>query len=194
MIQSTASASESISSKLNTGEWIAILSFVLTVIVALGALIIVVIKFSYKAGGIMAAIDKMVPLVDKIAVIEDRVISMWERKVTVSNSPMKLNEVGSKIFEDSGIFLFLEKHKEEIIKKVRLMNPSNAYQAQEVIITVLKTYKMNPSCIEQLEKGAFDSGSDVDTVLFVAAIAVRDEILTEMGFENSDIDNHDPKK
>jgi hypothetical protein len=43
-----------------------------------------------------------------------------------------------------------------------------------------------------LEQGAFESGSSVTTVLFVGAIYIRDRVLKELGLRPEDINTHDP--
>ena len=58
----------------------------------------------------------------------------------------------------------------------------------------LKTFKEKEECINKLENAAFNTGTHIDTILFVAAINIRDQVIEDLGFKNKDIDIHDPEK
>lgn len=116
------------------------------------------------------------------------------KKVTKSTSPLVLNDAGNKILRDSGIDKIIQQNYQDILNKVKERNPENAYKAQEDIIDIVKDLKNFPDLINVIELGAFSSGSDVDTVLFVGAIDIRDKILEELKLYPHDIDEFDTKK
>jgi hypothetical protein len=116
------------------------------------------------------------------------------KKVTKSTSPLVLNDAGNKILRDSGIDKIIQQNYKDILNKVKERNPENAYKAQEDIIEIVKDLKNFPDLINVIELGAFSSGSDVETVLFVGAIDIRDKILEELKLYSQDIDEFDPNK
>ena len=146
----------------------------------------------YKWGRITQILDDFKPLVNKIPSLEAKVDALWKEKYTESNSPMQLNDKGKQILEQSGIKEVIRRKKNDIVKAVKAKNPENAYRAQSIIIDVVKELKEKPDCIPFLEKGAFESGADVEIILFVGAVFIRDEVLKELNFNKEDIDKHDP--
>ena len=117
---------------------------------------------------------------------------LWGKRVTTSFSPRTLNAIGKKALVDSGIKDIIITHYDEIFNKVQGMNPSNAYQAEECVIKAVKDLDQKPSLTTKLQDGAFKSGFDVDTILFVGAIYIRDKILDQLSFKVIDIDDHNP--
>lgn len=174
-----------ISSRLNPGEWIALAVFLFSIASAFAWLI-------FRSGRTYEAIEDMKPLVAKIPGMAIKVDLLWSGDVTSSNSPTILNEKGKKILKDSGIREFTDKYFTEIFEQVKKLKPANAYQAQEFTIAVVDSYSENDKCKNDLEIAAFDSGSDVKTILLVAAIDIRDKIIEKLEFKKEDIDRHDP--
>ena len=172
---------------LATGEWISIITIAVIVIGSLFTLI-------YKTGGLVKLIEEMKPHVDKIPGMEVKVEDMWRNRTTVSNSPSRLNDYGEKILIESNIAKILSPFYDEITKMVENANPSNAYKIQEILIEVLEGFQNKEEIQEGLEIAAFLSGTDVKTILFVAAIHMRDDLITKLGYEINEIDIHDPKK
>ncbi|MBA7533427.1 hypothetical protein ES705_25666 [subsurface metagenome] len=109
-------------------------------------------------------------------------------------SPMILNPKGEKVLKESGISYFVEEHYDEILNLVKAGNTSNAYKAEGTIINILKSYKNRDEYIGELETRAFKSGTDVSTLLFVAAIHIRDKIFKSLNLEVVDIDKDKQKK
>jgi hypothetical protein len=124
--------------------------------------------------------------------LQIKVEELWRQKITKSESPMVLNEVGKKILLDSKIDDLTEKYFTEILLKVKSLNPENPYQAQEHLISVLGDFKDREECRNDLENAAFKSGYNVETILFVAALNIRDHIINDLGFNRDDIDKFDP--
>ena len=66
------------------------------------------------------------------------------------------------------------------------------FQETSSLIKIVRTLQANSDYKNLLENGAFESGSDVNTILFVGAIYIRDNVLSQLNFERADIDKHDP--
>lgn len=183
---------------LTTGNWIAIAAIVLPLGVTM---VWGFITLVFRSGKIITSIEFMGKNVESIQesikplpLIEDRVNELWRQRATKSDSPIKLNDFGQKILEESNIGEFTEKYYSAILEKVKVREPANAYQAQEILIDEVSGFKGQGSYSNDLENAAFNSGTDVDTVLLVAAVDVRDKVLKDLGFNRDDIDRHDPKK
>ncbi len=129
-----------------------------------------------------------------ISFLQGKIDNINTSKVTKSKSPLVLNEQGIKILTESGIDKIIEDNYNSILSTVKNNNPPNAFQAQESIIDAVKELLNDPKLKNAIEIGAFSCGSDVETVLFVGAINVRDRILTELKLYPQDIDVHDPSK
>ena len=114
--------------------------------------------------------------------------------LTKSSSPLVLNEKGEKILKDSGIDKIIDNNYSDILAKVKSKNPANAYLAQEIIKDVVKKLINDTNLKNVIEIGALNCGSDIDTVLFVGAIYIRDEILNELNLFPKDIDTFDTSK
>lgn len=106
-----------------------------------------------------------------------------------SKSPLALNPRGQKLLTDSGIAPLIESRIDEIVKYVQDLNPQNAYEVQQQIIEYTRRLVEVPELKNQIEMGAFRAGEGVYSVLYVAAIHVRDVVLQRLGM--SDDENMD---
>jgi len=139
--------------------------------------------------------DKVGNIGDKIGNIEDKIgnkIGNIEDKIEIIDDllnkfPLILNERGEKILKDSNIEkFFTTKYYDNIVKQVKEKSPENSYQIQEYTIEVLSNFKNKEEYREELEKAAFKSGSDISTILLVAAINIRDKIINDLGFSDNE--------
>ncbi|MEK6783772.1 MAG: hypothetical protein AABY93_18880 [Bacteroidota bacterium] len=179
---------------LATGDWIGILGLAILIGGALTTLIVKSTTLSNTVDYIKTDVGDMKFNVAKISGMEVKVEELWRQKTTQSASPMILNAVGKKIMSDSKIKELTDKYYTDILSSVKDKNPENPFQAQEILINVVKLYKDKDECKLKLEEAAFNSGNNVDTILFVAAIDIRDQIVLDLGFSRDDIDKHDPSK
>lgn len=170
---------------LTDGDWIAIVAISVSVLGTVGWLI-------YRTGCIVTLVKEMKPSVSKIPVIETKVDELWRLKTTTSGSPSILNDYGKKILKDSNIAEIILPYHDDIISLVKSKEPSNAYTAQETLIEILEGYINKQELKDKLEEAAYNAGIDVNTLLFVAAINIRDMVIESIGFKRDDIDNHDP--
>ena len=179
---------------LTTGNLIAATAVAVTVIAG-------IIYLIFNSGRIIQRVDTIESDVSDIRVrvrsipaLKNQVDLLWRAEFGVASSPMALNDKGEKILEQSGIEAMIRLNYDLILAQAKECNPENAYQAQECIIESMNILKTNKECVPRLEKGAFDSGSDITTILFVGAIFIRDEMLPELGFKREDVDKGDPAK
>jgi len=184
--------------KLSIGEWIAI-SAVLVAILA--SIIIPLLILVFRSGGLFErvdnikdTIDEMKPDVKMIPVIKEKIDVLWATRFTTPGSPLVLTDKGKKVLKDSKIEKFTNEYFNEILEQVKKKNYQNAYQAQEALISIVREYKNKHDCKNKLENAAFIAGVDVDSVLLVAAINIRNRIIKELHFKIDDIDKYDPSK
>lgn len=195
-------AQETGSYKFSTSE----LAICVTLILALVGLVFYFGKQHQKVVHLKDDADKISGLIDQsilpaltdinsgISYIRGAMDKIKIGRVTKNKSPLVLNETGIKILNESGIDKIINDNYLNILEKVKKANPANAYQAQEIIKKLVAELITNPDLKNIIEIGAFSCGSDVETVLFVGAIDIRDKILGELNLFPEDIDTFDPSK
>lgn len=169
-----------------TSDWITIIGLVVGLfITTMGSTLLLV----FKMGIIHNKIDTMQETLKEIPMIKLTIAQMlvklevlWQAHLSISNSPISLNEVGLKALETSNIGAFVERVYSEILARVKASNPQNAYQAQEALISILSSYQNNEEYRLKLQEAAYASGHDVDSLLFVGALAIRDRVILDLGF------------
>ncbi|NTU66728.1 MAG: hypothetical protein HGB08_02265 [Candidatus Moranbacteria bacterium] len=144
--------------------------------------------------GIKDSLDKKIEpdlkdVRERFVVVEDRVGSMWKDKLAPSSSPRKLNTRGNDVLINSGIKSIIDENRDKLLDLVKRNNRNNAYDAEiEILKTVRDLQKHCPEIVERLKDGAFKSGADIDAVLFVGGIYLRDIIFNDLGFSLDDLD------
>ena len=164
---------------LTNGEWIGLSGLIIsafTIVFGGG-------KIFERINNIKKSLDDLKPDINEIPEIRVKVSLLWADRFTKSESPMVLNEKGIKILKDSKIEELTDKYYSQIIEQLKSKKCENAYQAQESLIEIVKNYKNIGECKNHLENAAFLSGVDVDTILFAAAINIRDKAIKELQFE-----------
>lgn len=126
--------------------------------------------------------------------MKEKVDLLWKERIATSASPMILNKRGLKILNDSGIKNIIDEKIEDLHQQVKDKKPRNAYWVQEYTKTVLYKLRKNPDLLPELETSAYNSGEDIDTILFVGSLYLRDKILTKFHFKLDEIDKHDPNQ
>jgi hypothetical protein len=175
---------------VSTGDWIAIAALFLTFLtVVFGGG-----RLFERLNNIKDSINEIKPDVKTIPVISEKVNILWADKFTTSASPITLNERGAKLLKDSGIEVLTDKYYKQIFDQIKEKNLQNAYQAQEMLIEVVRDFKNITDCKNKLEEAAFKTGVDIDSILLVAAVNIRDKIVKELNFDINDIDKFTPPK
>lgn len=156
-------------------------SFLFTIIVVLLG------GIGYLIKGIF---DKTNKISEDVADIKPKVKILWEMQFATSKSPMALNEKGNNILNNSGVKEMVDNGLSQLIDEMQEKNPKNAYEVQECARKVMLNIKNNLNILSKLQEGAFNAGVDVDTVLFVGSIYLRDLALPKFNFRLEDIDKH----
>ena len=125
--------------------------------------------------------------------VEERVSTLWKDEIAPAHSPRQLNKKGLDILNESGIKDIIDENREKLLAEIKVLNPTNAYDAEQAALTVvseLPTYC--PDVILRLKDGAFRVGQGTETVLLVGGFYLRDLIFPTLGFSLTDLDK--PKK
>jgi hypothetical protein len=147
-----------------------------------------------KVNGIIKSLDKKVEpdlkdIRERFSVVEVKVDSLWKNEYAPANSPRQLNTKGNKILEESGIKEIVEKDREKLMELVKKRDIKNAYDAEERIFKIMMNLpKHCPEVVDELKTGAFNAGVDLDAVLFIGGIHLRNLIFEELGFKLLDLD------
>ena len=114
---------------------------------------------------------------------------LWKDKIAPAHSPRQLNERGNSILNTSAIKQIVDQKKDDLLRLVRERNTTNAYDAEVAIYSVMEKLPEHcPDVIDKLKQGAFQSGVDVNTVLFAGSIYLRNLIFSDLGFSLDDLD------
>jgi hypothetical protein len=121
--------------------------------------------------------------------VEERVNTLWKDEVAPAHSPRQLNDTGKKILNESGIKEIIIEKKTDLLAKIKAINPTNAYDAEQTTLNVVSDLpKHCPDIIPRLKDGAFKVGQGMETVLLVGGFYLRDLIFIELGFSLTDLD------
>lgn len=155
-------------------------------------------------GNIKPAINKIIEKIDNVIIpgINDIKVDVSNIKgrmdrsslaaITEVSSPMRLNKIGKKILTDSKINIIIDEYYDDILKKVRSKDTSNAYRVQEAVVEAVKSLYDIEHLNGKIEVGAYEAGYGVELVLLVGALFIRDRILKELNLLPDDIEKHDP--
>jgi len=110
---------------------------------------------------------------------------------TNRKSPVSINERGLEILKQSGGEKFINDNKDELIEKLKTVGCKTAYDVQENSKAVIKSYK-DDDHFSPLKEFVFKQGIDLEIVLLVMSLYLRDIALPEFNFSGSDIDKSDP--
>ncbi|MEJ0029531.1 MAG: hypothetical protein WDO15_03830 [Bacteroidota bacterium] len=181
---------------MSTSDWIAIAGIAMAFFIALLGSVWHLSSSIANLNARVTIIEKTLQtLVETVAVMKNDITEirielaemrgkleiLWKVHVSQSNSPISLNDVGRDILAKTNIGAFAEQHYPEILSKVRSFTPGNAYQAQEVLISIVGRYKREHEYRLMLQEIAFSSGYDIDSLLFVAALSIRDRVISDLG-------------
>ncbi|MEK7646449.1 MAG: hypothetical protein AAB381_02030 [Patescibacteria group bacterium] len=126
---------------------------------------------------------------EKFTTVKDRVETLWQDRFAPSRSPRQLNERGENVLRESGITHILSRIRLQLLDEIKTKNPANAYDAEQVVLEVVSDItKHHPEVLDELKNGAFRVGENIDTVLLVGGIHLRNEIFPELGFSLTDLD------
>lgn len=150
---------------------------------------VIVLLFSIVAYFTKKIFDNTDSISKDVSEMKPKVDILWQDKVAPARSPRQLNERGNDILIKSGIKEIIDEKKEillDIIKRKDLKNPYDAEQAIHQIMNELPLHC--PDIVDKLKNGAFKTGVDTGTVLFVGGIYLRNMIFPDLGFSIIDLD------
>lgn len=128
---------------------------------------------------------------ERFMIVEDRVETIWKDRLAPTHSPRQLNAGGQEILAKSGIKEIVNEKKDLLLRLVKEKNPQNAYDAEQAIQEVMTDLpKHCPDIVDKLKDGAFRVGADLDAVLYVGSIYLRNTIFADLGFVLSDLDKN----
>lgn len=134
--------------------------------------------------------DKVEVIHTNVSDIKPKVDILWKDKIAPASSPRQLNERGKDILATSGIKAIVDEKKEELLNLIKAKGAKNAYDAEAAISSVMMELPTHcPDVIDRLKQGAFQTGMDVNSVLYVGGIYLRNMIFTELGFSLEELDN-----
>ena len=139
---------------------------------------------------ILDTLEKTVTnMYERFIKVEERVNTLWKDDVAPARSPRQLNATGNEILNNSGIKAIIENKKSKLLETVKELNPTNPYDAEQVILSVVADLpKHCPEVVEELKNGAFKVGQNLDTVLLVGGFHLRNLIFNDLGFSLTDLD------
>jgi len=148
-----------------------------------------IIVLVFKAGGLVKTVDKTETRVEKIEKKVDAIIEFLLSKGLVAiSSPRTLTNDGRKLLEESGVKEIVDERFDEVLNGVRTRTPKNAYQAEAAVIEVVRALAADPQALSRLQNGAFKSGVNVELLLYIGAIYIRDKVLAALDLLAEDID------
>lgn len=119
-------------------------------------------------------IDKRVSILEKTTVNKEE----YFKKM----SPISLTEKGKLVLFESKGHDYIEKNKQALLKEIKSKNPKTAYDVQTYSEEVIKT-KSNLEAFNQIKNYAFIEGIELDIVIKIMGIHLRDFALSDNGFD-----------
>lgn len=123
----------------------------------------------------------------RLSVLEGKVEST--QPLTKRKSPISLTDRGSKVLTESGGKSFIDNNYLELKEKVELSNPKTSYDIQESSKEVVSSLK-DDDRINTIKEYLFKEGLELDNLVEVLGIYLRDLILKEKNIDISDLDKY----
>lgn len=139
---------------------------------------------SYRMGRYSEKIDQL-----EKCNLNTRLSTLEGRQLTKRNSPVDLTENGNNVLNDSSGKSFIDDNYNELKGKVESKSPTNSYDIQEfskhVIQEIQDDVRMDP-----VKEYLFKEGMEIQDIIEVLGIYLRNKILEEKHIAVGDIDNH----
>lgn len=108
-------------------------------------------------------------------------------------SPLSLTDRGNKLLENSGGKRFVDENFENLNKLVDAKGSKTPYDVQESSKIVLEEMQGDDK-FDSLKEYLFKEGIEIENLIVVMGIYLRDKILEGRGWSVADVDKHDPSK
>lgn len=119
-----------------------------------------------------------------VAEIKVKVDILWRHHSGGPSSQKKMGKAAINATRNEEILQFTERHYNDILTGVKAHEPLDAIQTEDVLVSVVGLYKTNyDSSSLRLRQFALFKGRDIDSLLFTAAMSIKDRVLTDMGFK-----------
>ncbi|MBI3334945.1 MAG: hypothetical protein HY001_00395 [Candidatus Portnoybacteria bacterium] len=145
----------------------------------------IIARIDERTEHILKDIDEMKPKVNDMS---PKVDILWKERLASHNSPSQLNKRGKEILTKSGIKEIIDRLPAQLIEEIKEKKPQNAYQVQEFAREVMFTVQNSPEILKELQENAYRIGTDIDSILFVGSIYLRDIALKKLNFNIQDLD------
>ncbi|OGH93225.1 MAG: hypothetical protein A2563_01300 [Candidatus Magasanikbacteria bacterium RIFOXYD1_FULL_40_23] len=122
--------------------------------------------------------------------IDERTLSA-ATALTKRKSPISLTDFGDALLKKSGSDKFVLENQSELVEKIKVTNPKSAYDVQEASKKVIKDMVDEDKFIS-LKDYAFKEGIELENIILVMSIFLRDVALPLLGYKPEDIDKDDP--
>lgn len=120
---------------------------------------------------------------ERLARIEERVTTLWERRLAKAASPRKLTTYGERLLRRSGIAAIIEKHEKELREEVLWNDPKTPHEGEIAVQGALEAFlTRRPDISNGLEERAYRCGATPDDIIFVGSLYLRDRLFPKLGF------------
>ncbi|MCB9805602.1 hypothetical protein H6775_00410 [Candidatus Nomurabacteria bacterium] len=127
---------------------------------------------------------------DRFISLENKMEILWKDEIAPARSPSQLNDRGKVLLNESGIKDIVDDKKDELVQLVKEKNTNSPYDAKVAIEYVMSQLpKHFPDVIDKLKNGAFETGSDIESILFASSIYLRNQIFKKLRFSVTDLDD-----
>ena len=134
-------------------------------------------------------LDKTDEVARDIADMKPKLEVLWGMRWSIGHSPRQLNPDGARLLNSSNIQKIIDEKKGDLLRELKQMQFSNSYDAEIAVLEAAKKIpEKYPELLPQIKEGAFRGGADVDSVLFVGGLYLRNQIFTDLGFKVDDLD------
>lgn len=150
---------------------------------------VVVLLFSIVVYFTKKIFDNTDSISKDVSDMKPKVEILWLDKIAPAHSPRQLNERGNKILNKSGIKEIVDEKKSILLDLVKAKNTKNPYDTEIAIGEIMNQLPIHcPDVVDKLKNGAFKTGSDIGSVLYVGSVYLRNQIFGDLGFSLTDLD------
>ncbi|MDQ3774980.1 MAG: hypothetical protein M3461_11770 [Pseudomonadota bacterium] len=124
---------------------------------------------------------------ERLARIEERVTTLWERRLARAASPKKLTAYGERLLRRSSFAALLQKHERALREEVLWKEPKTPHEADVAITRALRSFLAHrPDISNTLEERAYRCGATLDDIIFVGSLYLRDHLFPKLRFHSQE--------
>lgn len=175
--------------QLLTDYW-QILAAIGSVFFALLAFALLVVKWVSRTNTRMDGFDTEFKKINELL---NTILLRLTKPIAQTESPVQLNDYGNTISEQVEAKSIIDK----VLSDVPVKSDMNEYQIQQTCFEYANRDLLKSVSAEEknrVEKLAYDEGIELESVLRVLGIELRDAVLKKFGKNPSQIDQHDPDR